>query len=74
MILSSKTTLKFANKSKLDNLHLFIDEYKRVVIFFVDTIWAMDKIPALLPKEMTSKVNSWLSARAIQCAGKQASG
>jgi hypothetical protein len=74
MILSSKTTLKFTNQSKLDNIHNFIDEYKKVVMFFVDTIWSMDKIPSLLPSEITSQVSTWLTARAIQCAGKQASG
>ena len=35
----------------------------------------MSKIPSLLPKEITSQVSdTWLSARAIQCAGVQASG
>ena len=74
MILSSKTTLKFTNQSKLDDIHNFIYEYKKVVMFFVDTIWSMDKIPSLLPNEITSQVSTWLTARAIQCAGKQASG
>lgn len=74
MILSTKTTLKFTNQRKLDNLHLFIDEYKRVIAFSVNEIWSMDKIPSLLPKEITDKVETWLTARAIQCAAKQASG
>jgi putative transposase len=74
MILSSKTTLNFTNHGKLDNLHQFIDEYKRVVVFFIDELWNMEKIPSLLPKEITTKITTWLSARAIQCAGKQASG
>lgn len=51
MILSSKTTLKFSNRCKLDNLHLFIDEYKRVVILFIDELWSSDKIPSFLPQE-----------------------
>lgn len=71
MIRSTKTTLKFSNKNKLDNLHLFLMEYRRVVGLFVDILWNMDKVPNLLPKEITSQVDSWLSARAIQCAGKQ---
>lgn len=34
----------------------------------------MEKIPSLLPKEMTSQVDTVLSARMVQCLGKQASG
>jgi hypothetical protein len=74
VIRSTKTTLKFSNKNKLDTLHLFIEEYRRVVGLFVDILWDMEKVPNLLPKEITSRINTWLSARAIQCAGKQASG
>ena len=32
MIRSTKTTLDFANKAKLDKLHQFIDEYKTSII------------------------------------------
>ena len=32
------------------------------------------KMETLIPKEITSKVITWMSARAIQCAAKQASG
>lgn len=74
MIKSTKSTLLFANKGKLNNLYNFIDEYKSVVSQFVDKLWTMEKIPTLLPKEVTSQIQTWLSARAIQCAGKQASG
>lgn len=74
MIKSTKTTLKFSNKRKLDNLNLFVNEYRNVVSHFVDVLWFENEIKCLLPKEITDKVDSWLSARAIQCAGKQASG
>ena len=37
-------------------------------------IWQLDKVPSLLSKDITTKVETWLSARAIQAAGKQASG
>jgi IS605 OrfB family transposase len=73
MIKSTKTTLKFSNKKKINDIHLFIDEYRRVVGLFVDILWEMERIPSLLPKNITEKINSWLSARALQCAGKQAS-
>jgi IS605 OrfB family transposase len=71
VIRSTKTTLKFSNKNKLDNLHLFIEEYRRVVGLFVDILWDLEKVPNLLPREITSQIDTWLSARAIQCAGKQ---
>jgi IS605 OrfB family transposase len=71
MIRSSKTTLKFSNKNKLDNLHLFIEEYRRVVGLFIDILWDTEKVPNLLPKEITTQIDTWLSARAVQCAGKQ---
>jgi putative transposase len=75
MIKSTKTTLKFSNKKKLDNLHSFIDEYRNVMSQFVNLLWNTENVKCLLDKDLTSKVNNtWLSARAIQCAGKQASG
>jgi len=74
MIRSSQLSTKFANKEKKDNIKLFTKEYKNVVSFFVDYLWELEDIPNLLPKEVTNKVETWLSARAIQCAGKQASG
>jgi IS605 OrfB family transposase len=74
VIRSTKTNNKFSNKEKLEQLHLFINEYRNVVSQFVDLLWEQDKIPTLLPKETTDKVNTWLSARMIQCTGKQASG
>jgi putative transposase len=72
VIRSTKCTLKYANKNKLDNLHLFLEEYRRVIGLFIDVLWDLEKVPSLLPKEITSKIDSWLSARAIQCGGKQA--
>ncbi len=73
MIRSSKVTLKFSNIGKLENLNIFMDEYKKIMVGFIDSIWNIEKIPSLLPKELTSNVSTWLSARAVQCAGKQAS-
>jgi IS605 OrfB family transposase len=74
MIKSTTTSIKFANKEKQASLVNFIDEYKNVISNFIDLIWDMDKIPILLPKEITSKVETWLSARMLQAAAKQASG
>lgn len=74
MIRSSKATLKFANDGKQEQLRIFTAEYRRIVEIFVNEIWDLEKLPSLLPKELTDKVETWLSARMIQCAGKQASG
>jgi transposase len=74
MIKSTKLSTKFTNKIKLDNLNLFIDEYRRVVSQFIDIVWLQPNIPKLLPKTTTSQITTWLSARAVQAAAKQASG
>ena len=74
MIRSSKLSIKFSNKGKVGKVDLFIEEYQSVVRQFVELLWKEDKVKSLLPEDITSKVSSWLSARAIQCAGKQASG
>ncbi len=73
MIKSSQTTLKFANSNKLSNLNSFIDEYKLVMAQFVNILWNNNNIPNLLPNSITNKITTWLSQRAIQAAGKQAS-
>lgn len=74
MIRSTKLSIKFANKQKKSNINKFIEEYKIVTKFLIDHLWGMENIPTLVPKSITSKVESWLSQRAIQCAAKQASG
>ncbi len=74
MIRSSQTSLKFSNSCKSKDIRDFIIEYMNVLKQFVDLLWDLEKIPALLPKELTSQVDTWLSARMIQCVGKQASG
>lgn len=74
MIRSTKLSVKFGNSSKLKLYHEFIDEYNRVCQEFIDLLWDSENIPILLLKETTSRVSTWLSARIIQCAGKQASG
>lgn len=75
-IRSTSTSLKFSNTNKLIDLKKFIDEYKKVVSIVVDYLWNLEKIPSLLPKEITDVISkqTWLSARAIQAACKQASG
>jgi hypothetical protein len=74
MIKSSKVSLKEANKNKRALLCKFIGSYRIVVQKFVDILWEMEKVPCLLGGDITSLVESNLPARAVQCAGKQASG
>jgi transposase len=74
MIKSTKASLKFSNTIKLKQVDEFVDEYRSVVAIFVDKLWCLSDIPNLLPKELTTGIDTWLSARAIQAAGKQASG
>ncbi len=73
MVKSTKVTTKFCRKVKMENLSFFIAEYQKVTALFIDLLWDMDKIPALLDKRITSQIQTWLSARALQAAGKQAS-
>jgi len=74
MIRSSSVSLKFSNFIKKESVSFFIDEYTKVVKEFVDILWDFDDVPRLIPKGITSKVTTWLSARSIQCCAKQASG
>lgn len=68
LIRSSSMTLQFATEKKLNTLDTVFDEYTRVVNLYVDE-YAQSKT---LPKFTLLKVNTWLSARLQQCAGKQA--
>ena len=76
MIKSSKISIKFSNTNKKALISDFISEYKQITQQLVDILWNKkdNTIPTLLPKEITSKINSWLSKRIIQCSAKQASG
>jgi IS605 OrfB family transposase len=73
MIKSSKISIKYARTVKRSNLDDFIREYQKVLQTSIDLIWDDKTIKPLLEKRHTEKIDSWLSQRAIQCAGKQAS-
>jgi len=75
-IRSSKLNLSSSNKDKLEKLYKVQKQYTRLVNSFIEILWLMpiDKIPSLLPKEVTSQIKSDCPARLVQCAGKQASG
>ena len=68
MIRSSALTLKFATSRKLNTLDLVFDEYARVVNLYIDVLNKSKE----LPKFTNFKVDTWISARLQQCAGKQA--
>lgn len=78
MIKSSKISIKFANKNKIDKIDEFLKEYKKVTQELVNILWNLyenkEKVPTLVPITITKQINTWLSKRAIQCAAKQASG
>lgn len=68
MIRSSSLTLQFSTDKKLNTLGIVFDEYARVVNLYVDK-YSQTKI---LPTFTQIKVETWISARLQQCAGKQA--
>lgn len=68
MIRSSSLTLQFSTDKKLNTLDVVFDEYTRVVNLYIDE-YAQIRI---LPKFTPLKVETWLSSRLQQCAGKQA--
>jgi transposase len=78
LIRSSSVTTKFSNTNRLENLDDFINEYKRITSEFITHLWELDtnnqEIPKLIPKDITSQVDTWLSARMVQASAKQASG
>ena len=68
MIRGSSLTLQFSTDKKLNTLDIVFDEYARVVNLYVDK-YSQTKI---LPTFTQIKVETWISARLQQCAGKQA--
>lgn len=68
MIRSSALTLKFATSKKLNTLDLVFNEYAHVVNLYIDALNQSKE----LPKFTNFKVDTWISARLQQCAGKQA--
>lgn len=73
MIKSTITTLKFCNYHRKKDIASVIDEYKSVMKQFVVLLWNQPKINRMADKSTCSQIHTWLSARMIQCAGKQAS-
>lgn len=68
MIRSSSLSLNFSTDLKLNQLNQIFDEYQRVVNLYIDELHHQKN----LSKFIDFKIDSWLSARLLQCAGKQA--
>ncbi len=63
------------NKNKLDQVHEFLEEYQHCVNYFITRLWAEQKFNGkyLDNKYIDSAKQKFnLTARLIQCAGKQA--
>lgn len=71
MIRCSSTTLKFANAGKLDAITGFLEEYRAAVRAFANRFWEAETKQRFAAD---SSLDSPLSARAKQCAAKQALG
>jgi len=73
IIRTASFALKFSNTEKKAQLRLFMAEYNKVVNFYIEKLWeAKEFHGSYAPKEITNSSDSWLSARAKQCASKQA--
>jgi len=73
MIRSTKTSIKYCNNQKKNDISSFLLEYRRVCGLFIDILWDIERLPRFLSKEITNSVDSWLSATMLQCAARQAS-
>jgi transposase len=67
---STRLSLKFANKQKLQQLYFFIDEYRRVGQIICDQLWHIHQLPKFIDVKLLN-ISSWLSSVALQCISKQ---
>ena len=73
---STRTSLKFANDSKLKTLDAMVDEYNLLLNKFIEYYWAMDSdsLPKYCSAPDYNLFPSTLGSFLTQCAGKQALG
>jgi transposase len=85
MIRSTKHTLGYCNQDKHDVLLDLIDEYRLIAQEMIDWIWnnGLDtfdpttrklQLPKYLSSEIVNQFKTWMSARLLQCCGKQVIG
>jgi IS605 OrfB family transposase len=73
IVRSTKLSLKFLNKQKEEQLHLFIDEYRRVGQIICDQLWNIQNLSKFIDIK-TLNVETWLSVTTLQCVSKQVVG
>jgi len=71
VIRSSKLSINEANTGKLTHVDSLFCEFRSVVNQLIDKFWRLDRLGIFLLTK-GNKVDSWLSARLQQAAGKQA--
>lgn len=69
---SSKCSLKFLTANKKRELVEVMEEYSRVVNFFIDIFWLNDFSKKDITKDVYNLPSTWLSARMKQCAAREA--
>ena len=82
MIRSSSHTLKHANASKRKQIRKLVGEYRRLAQMILDDLWINGgfnatkqlNLPKYLSSEYLRKFDTWLTARMLQCCGKQVLG
>ena len=69
---STICTLKFANIGKLELLRTILQEYGKVVNFFISKFWENTPKKTKLLKDIVNEPNSWLTHRAKKVAAREA--
>ena len=76
MIRSSKHSIKFTNQNKLDELKIFIQEYRIMVKKYINIIWNeyLNNPPSMLNNDVCKLIETRVNndSRIRQCAAKQA--
>jgi transposase len=70
IVRSTKLSLKFLNKQKREQIHLFIDEYRRVGQIICDQLWDVQQLPKFVDIKILC-VETWLGNTSLQCIAKQ---
>lgn len=72
LIRSTKCSLKFATEAKLNQIELVLEEYGKVVNFFINAFWDQSIEKKNLLKEIVNLPVTWLSARMRKVAAREA--
>jgi len=72
IIRSTKTTLKFTTSSKKRQLEIVMEEYSKVVNFFIEHFWDQTPKKQGLLKPIVDLPETWLSARLRKVAAREA--